>query len=192
MARSKEFDEHVVLEKAMEQFWEKGYEKTSMSDLVAHMGIHRKSLYDTFGDKQALYLSAIDCYVQRSKERLAYVTAHAGTAKQAIQGIFEHMIDSGADNLHGCFLVNAATETAADNADVRTKMEQAFAQTEHLLEDLICQGQQAGEFRTDYTAADMASFVHNTMLGIRVQARTLASRENMRRMAAMCLEMLSG
>ena len=51
MARSKEFEENEVLDKAMKLFWEQGYEKTSMTDLVEHMGIHRRSLYDTFGDK---------------------------------------------------------------------------------------------------------------------------------------------
>ena len=51
MGRSKEFEENEVLQRAMELFWQQGYEKTSMSDLVEHMGIHRKSLYDTFGDK---------------------------------------------------------------------------------------------------------------------------------------------
>ena len=51
MARSKEFEENEVLDKAMRLFWEQGYEKTSMTDLVEHMGIHRRSLYDTFGDK---------------------------------------------------------------------------------------------------------------------------------------------
>ncbi|KAA2299393.1 helix-turn-helix transcriptional regulator, partial [Clostridioides difficile] len=62
MARGKEFEESVVLDKAMRLFWEQGYEKTSMTDLVNHMGIHRKSLYDTFGDKHTLFLKAVDLY----------------------------------------------------------------------------------------------------------------------------------
>ncbi|WP_246772684.1 TetR/AcrR family transcriptional regulator [Paenibacillus polymyxa] len=62
MSRSKEFDETEVLDKAMQLFWEQGYEKTSMTDLVKHMGIHRRSLYDTFGDKHTLFLMALDRY----------------------------------------------------------------------------------------------------------------------------------
>ncbi len=62
MGRSKEFEERVVLQKAMELFWKQGYEKTSLSDLVEHMGIHRRSLYDTFGDKHTLFLKAIDLF----------------------------------------------------------------------------------------------------------------------------------
>ena len=56
MARTKEFDEQVVLTKAMNLFWEQGYEKTSMQELVDRMGIHRRSIYDTFGDKHQLCL----------------------------------------------------------------------------------------------------------------------------------------
>lgn len=69
MARSKEFEESVVLDKAMRLFWEQGYEKTSMTDLVNHMGIHRKSLYDTFGDKHTLFLRSVDLYDHKIRLR---------------------------------------------------------------------------------------------------------------------------
>ena len=62
MARSKEFDEKQALRKAMELFWQQGYEKTSMQELVDYMGIHRRSIYDTFGDKRTLFLSALSYY----------------------------------------------------------------------------------------------------------------------------------
>lgn len=62
MARIKEFDEDVVLLKAMRLFWEQGYEKTSMQDLVTHMGVHKRSMYDTFGDKHTLYIKALKRY----------------------------------------------------------------------------------------------------------------------------------
>ena len=62
MARRKEFDRDEALHKAMEVFWSRGYEATSVGDLVEHMGINRQSLYDTFGDKHSLYLAALDRY----------------------------------------------------------------------------------------------------------------------------------
>ncbi len=60
MARQKEFDRDEVLHKAMEVFWTRGYEGTSIQDLVKHMGINRQSIYDTFGDKHSLFLQALD------------------------------------------------------------------------------------------------------------------------------------
>lgn len=60
MARAKQFDEDTVLLKAMKLFWEQGYERTSMQDLVEHMGVHKRSMYDTYGDKHSLYVRALN------------------------------------------------------------------------------------------------------------------------------------
>ena len=62
MARQKEFDRDEVLHKAMEVFWMRGYEGTSIQDLVKYMGINRQSIYDTFGDKHTLFLQSLDRY----------------------------------------------------------------------------------------------------------------------------------
>ena len=183
MGRSKEFDENIVLQKAMELFWEQGYEKTSMSDLVEHMGIHRKSLYDTFGDKHALYLKAIDRYSEYSTGKLKSETLRAKTAKQAIQYTFDYIIEGNEDRHLGCFFVNAATEMAPRDKEVKEKTEEAFVQTEHFLAEIIRKGQQSGEFSCDYNAESLAEFLHNTLLGIRVLIRASASKEKMHRIA---------
>ncbi len=62
MPRVKEFDPDQALDRAMELFWRKGYEATSVQDLVEHMGINRFSLYDTFGSKHELFMAALDRY----------------------------------------------------------------------------------------------------------------------------------
>ena len=137
MGRSKEFEESVVLQKAMELFWKQGYEKTSMSDLVEHMGIHRRSLYDAFGDKHTLFLKTLDCFGEFIKSRLKSETSRAETAKQAIQFIFDSTIEGNGDRPLGCLFVNSATEMAPRDKDVAEKAEEAFMQTEHFLADLF-------------------------------------------------------
>ena len=77
MGRSKEFEESEALQKAMELFWQQGYEKTSMSDLVEHMGVHRGSLYDTFCDKHTLFLKTLDCFGELLGARLKSETSRA-------------------------------------------------------------------------------------------------------------------
>ena len=72
MGRSKEFDEKEALQKAMLIFWEQGYEKTSINDLVEGIGIHRKSLYDTFGGKHELFLKVIENYNEIIKNKFIY------------------------------------------------------------------------------------------------------------------------
>ncbi|MBU3156580.1 TetR/AcrR family transcriptional regulator [Clostridium estertheticum] len=190
MGRSREFDENVVLQKAMELFWEKGYEKTSLSDLVEHMGIHRRSLYDTFGDKHTLFLKTIDCYEELIKNKIQIGTIHAETAKQAVQFIFDFMIEGYEDRPWGCLIVNSATEMALRDKEVDEKTEKAFMQTEHFLADLVRKGQQTGEFSCNYDAEVLSEILQNTLLGIRVLVRTSASKEKMHRIADFFVNLL--
>ena len=183
MGRSKEFEESVVLQKAMELFWKQGYEKTSLSDLVEHMGIHRKSLYDTFGDKHTLFLRTIDFFGEFIKTRLESEISRTETAKQAIECIFDVTIEMSDDKTLGCLFVNSATEMAPRDKEVEEKTKEAFMQAEYVLADLIRKGQQTGEFSSDYDAEVLAENVHNTLIGIRVLARTSASKEKLRRIA---------
>lgn len=191
MGRSKEFEESVVLQKAMELFWKQGYENTSMSDLVEHMGIHRRSLYDTFGDKHSLFLKALDYFGEFMQAKLKSEISHAETAKQSIKFIFDIMIEgSGDDRTLGCLFVNSATELAYRDMEVKEKIEEAFIRTEHLLADFIRKGQQTGEFSYDYDAEVLAESLHNTLVGIRVLARTSASKEKLYRIADISLDIL--
>lgn len=183
MGRCKEFDENEVLRKAMELFWEKGYEKTSMNELVEHMEIHRKSLYDTFGDKRSLYLKAIDLYGQNSVARLKAISPKGSTATDTLRKIFDFMIAKNGDSTLGCFFVNAATEMAPCDPEVEDKLKKAFQQAEDYLKEILQQGQDAGEFTRAYSAADLAELLHNAMLGIRVLARISENKEKMERIA---------
>ena len=190
MGRSKEFEESEALQKAMELFWQQGYEKTSMSDLVEHMGVHRGSLYDTFGDKHTLFLKTLDCFGELLGARLKSETSRAETAKQAIRFIFDLMIEGDGGIHRGCLYVNSAAELALRDMDVNEKTEEAFIRTEHLLADLIRKGQQSGEFSCDYDAEVLAESLHTTLVGIRVLARTSASKEKLYRIADFSLALL--
>lgn len=192
MSRSKEFDENVVLRRAMELFWEQGYEKTSVNDLVEAMGIHRKSLYDTFGDKHALYLKTIALYGKYSAEKLKSEVLRAATAKQALQNIFNFFIDGNEDRHLGCFFVNAATEMAPRDEQVKEMTEEAFAQTERFLREIIEKGQKSGEFSCAHAAEDLAELLQNNLLGIRVLVRASVKKEKMHRIADNFLKLLSG
>ena len=70
MARKREFDENEALKKAMEIFWLHGYEKTSIEELVKCMGVHRKSIYDTFGNKYELFIKSLEYYSTTIGEQL--------------------------------------------------------------------------------------------------------------------------
>jgi TetR/AcrR family transcriptional repressor of nem operon len=190
MGRSKEFEENTVLKRAMELFWQQGYEKTSMSDLVECMGIHRKSLYDTFGDKHALYLKVIDLYGEYTTTKLRAETLKAITAYQAIQYIFDYIIEVNEDKHLGCLFVNAATEMGPWDKEVVEKTEDAFSQTEDFIVRIVREGQESGEFSNKYDAEILGEILHNTLIGLRVLARTSATKEKMHRIVDFFLNLL--
>ena len=70
MARPKAFDVERALDRAVEVFWTRGYEATSLCDLLEHMEIGRQSLYDTFGDKHGLFLAALERYRRAMSQSL--------------------------------------------------------------------------------------------------------------------------
>lgn len=181
MGRSREFDENVVLQKAMELFWKQGYEKTSLNDLVEHMGIHRRSLYDTFGDKHTLFLKAMDFYQELIRNNILAGVSKAETPKQAIQFIFDFIIEGYEDKQWGCLTVNSATELALIDNEIKERTERIFMQTEQLLADLVRKGQQAGEISSAYDPEILSEVLHNTLHGIRVQLRISASKEKLHR-----------
>jgi TetR/AcrR family transcriptional repressor of nem operon len=191
MGRSKEFEENEVLQKAMELFWQQGYEKTSMSDLVEHMGIHRKSIYDTFGDKHSLYLKVIERYGEFSTAKYKSETLRAKTSYQAIQYIFDYIIEGNADKHYGCLFVNAATEFGPWDQEVLKKTEDAFSQAEKFITEIIKQGQENGEFSRKYDNELLGVILHNAFLGLRVLVKTSASKEKMHNVAKIFLDLIA-
>src|ERR1700755_2679328 len=106
MARTKDFDENEVLCKAIDLFWRKGYNGTSMQDLVDGLGISRSSLYDTYGDKHTLFIKALESYKGTNAVKFGDIISNSGTAKETIKKILE-FITGGLleDECHkGCFM----------------------------------------------------------------------------------------
>ncbi|MEH7749468.1 TetR/AcrR family transcriptional regulator [Neobacillus drentensis] len=190
MARSKEFEENVVLDKAMKLFWEQGYEKTSLNDLVEHMGIHRRSLYDTFGDKHTLFLKAMDRFRDKVSAELSGEVKRSKSAAEALQFIFSFMIYGEENSPSGCLMVNSAVELAMRDADVDSKSTESFTLSEQLLKDIILWGQEEGEFTSEYNAGELAEHLHTVCVGLRVMTRTSISKEKLHRIANLSIKLL--
>ncbi|WP_433944761.1 TetR/AcrR family transcriptional regulator [Paenibacillus sp. SN-8-1] len=193
MARSKEFNESEVLDKAMMLFWEQGYEKTSMTELVDHMGIHRRSLYDTFGDKHRLFLKAMQRYEDKIGAALNSGIKRSKTATEALQFCFDFMIRLHVDEdlPSGCLTVNSAVELATRDSEVDAKSTQAFTSSEQKLKEIIFWGQQNDEFTSEYEAEDLAEYLHNVLIGIRVMSRTSVPKEKLQRLAKISMKFIA-
>ncbi|MFO3790340.1 TetR/AcrR family transcriptional regulator [Bacillus mojavensis] len=177
MARNKEFDEKLALIKAMELFWEQGYEKTSMQDLVDHMGVHRRSIYDTFGDKHTLFMRALSHFVEVMEMRMKNEMKADLTVKQTIRKIFEMVIDPEENLPKGCLAVNTAVELSLLDEEVAKKIKEIFINTEALLFDLLKHGQEKGEIPKHYNIKGLSQFIHNSLVGVRVLAKTTNDKD---------------
>lgn len=179
MARAKEYDEDTVLLKAMKLFWEQGYERTSIQDLVEHMGVHKRSMYDTFGDKHSLYVRALNRYQEVISTRMSKVLSEARSAKAAIRGLFDMAIYPEEGSPVGCLMVNTAVELAAGDADARAFVTDGWEHSEHMIRGLIEAGQQSSELDPSLNAVELASYFNNALAGLRVMVKTVEDKEKL-------------
>jgi TetR/AcrR family transcriptional repressor of nem operon len=130
MARPREFDESRALEAAMQCFWRRGYEATSLRDLTVAMGLTPPSLYNSFGDKQQLFELTLERYLDRTtRDRLHRLEA-TFAPRQALEQFFAEIIDHSAKDRQrkGCFLVNSALEIAPHDARCRSPQSKASSE----------------------------------------------------------------
>ena len=123
MARCVEFNEDVTIEKAMNVFWEKGYNATSMQDLVDAMQINRSSLYNTFGDKHKLFLKCLTNYFDNAMLELKEKVAREKSAKQALINIIRDKVSWIVDCEKGCLGMKTIFEIAPEDYEVRNQMQ---------------------------------------------------------------------
>ncbi|NQV55278.1 MAG: TetR/AcrR family transcriptional regulator [Rhodospirillales bacterium] len=173
MARPKEFDEEIVLQKAMMVFWEKGYESTTMQDLVDAMGINRGSLYATFGDKRALYLRALDHFAENQMSAVLAPLSAVGSKRAAIRRIFveaANSVTSGGDK-RGCMMYNAAIEICPGDRDVSARIANGLKRIEFSFHQALLEAWSKGEISKDKDPLALARTLANSLNGLRVMGR---------------------
>lgn len=172
MPRTKQFDEKVILEKAMELFWQKGFHGTSMQDLINHLGINRASLYDTYGDKQQLFDSALNQYKKDNQQRLLELLNSGKTVKASFKNLFEQSIQAilNDPNRKGCFMVNTATAIACDSTQMSMLRENKDF-IERSFGTALQRAVDHGELRADLNISVIAKTMFTFFNGIQVSAK---------------------
>ena len=178
MARTKDFDENEVLNKAIAVFWHKGYNGTSMQDLVDGLGISRSSLYDTYGDKHTLFIKALESYQSAGSVKVCAIINNSGPAKERIKKLLTLIAGEllGDQKHKGCFMVNAEVEVAPHDPEVSKMICQNDQQVEDALYQVIKKGQESGEIANRQDARALARFTFNTVKGIRVTAKSITDK----------------
>lgn len=177
MARPQAFNTEEALHGALSVFWRKGYEATSLADLLAATRLSKSSLYATFGDKRSLFLAAFDAYRQ-ARRREADHRFDTGPARQTIEAFFRSIIaDAGAPgDCHGCMSINQAVELAPHDADIRGRVEADLQFIEDALARTIARGQAEGSVKSTRSARALARLMIVAFPGFQVTVRAGADR----------------
>ncbi|MET3980314.1 TetR/AcrR family transcriptional repressor of nem operon [Mucilaginibacter sp. UYP25] len=179
MARTKDFDEDEVLKKAVDLFWLKGYNATSMQDLVDGLGISRSSLYDTYGDKHSLFIKALESYQCTNTGKFVQIIEGGKPAKETIKELLKFIADNllNDKSQKGCFIVNAEVEVALHDKEVGDMIQKNDQNVEDAFFRVIQKGQESGEITNPQNARALARFLFNTVKGIQVTAKSTTDRE---------------
>ena len=193
MARTKCFNREEALEKAMQAFWAKGYEATSIQDLVDCMGINRGSLYDTFGDKHRLFLEALDQYGTGALLRTDVLRQPGNPREILSKFMYVFMQKQVMDpKRRGCFMTNAAVELCSRDDECADRVRVFFEDMEAALKELITRGQSEGVIKTKRDAASLAAFFVGVMQGMRVVGKVNSDEAMLRPMVDVALTVLDG
>ncbi|MEZ5017161.1 MAG: TetR family transcriptional regulator [Flavipsychrobacter sp.] len=179
MARVKTFDREEVLHKAMHLFWVKGYNATSMQDLVDTLGINRSSMYDTFGDKRQLFLTALRTYHTNANRPLLEMIQQTEDVEELLNKIFGTTVQecSSKDGSKGCFVANSAVELAPHDEEVAAIVQENMDDLENALTKRFTKAQADGTISKQQTPRSLARFVMNTLTGLRIAAKSGAGRK---------------
>ena len=184
MARPKEFDREKALRKAIRLFSQKGFAATSTDELMRVMDVGRQSMYDTFGDKRALFLEALEMYVMESVHSITAELEKPGSALSAIRNAlvtFAERKDLSSEE--GCMGLNSICEFGQRDADVTRVTRHAARVQRNSLMRVLSRAKTQEELSSDADLESMADFFESTLAGIRMMAKAGQSRQALRNIA---------
>jgi TetR/AcrR family transcriptional repressor of nem operon len=192
MARTKEFDPEAALQAALELFWRRGYEATSMSDLVAHLGVGRASIYATFGSKHELYMKALERYQEQLPDLLRELS-RPGPVLPAVRALVRRYADEAAAEdlrLSGCFLTNTAAELAPHDPGAARQVERNWDRLETVLHGALVRAQAQGELSADRDPLTLARMLLVLLQGLKIVGKASPDPARVRDAAEQALALL--
>jgi TetR/AcrR family transcriptional repressor of nem operon len=188
MARTKEFDEGEVLDKAILLFQEKGFNGTSTQDLVDKLEISRSSIYNCYTDKLNLFLQAIQRYRETNTDILVKRLKQAPSLKAELHQVFEETIGSEEG---GCFLASCSLESGPWQPEVARLVKDNTEAVEKALTEALKKAQESGDISKTWAPAKLASYLNTNLNGIMLMLSFGVSKKSCKDVAAICLSVLN-
>ena len=189
----KDFDVDVAVDNAMRTFWAKGYEATSISDLIEAMRINKGSLYNAFGSKKALFTRALLKYDRENRRDVVKQLEALDDPVEAIATLFDSMIaESACDpDRKGCFLINTALELPNHAHDIQDMVRSALRDMEQFFERTVELARTRGEARPDLDAGETAKSLLTLLVGLRVLARGAFDADGLQAIRTQALRLIA-
>ena len=192
MPRPKEFNPDDAIEKAMQVFWHKGYEATSMEDLLTAMNLNRGSLYGTFGDKRQLFLKVIDRYCHGFVGEKFSLLDQPGLALPTLRRFIDGMIEGAlADpQRRGCLIANTVMELSPHEEEIAGRLRQVLKTAEDTFFRVLVRAKQQGELSDHKDPRTLARFLTTMMQGAIVMIKAGTPAEVVKQTAETALSIL--
>lgn len=191
---AKKYDREDLLERAVELFRRQGYSDTSTAELVAELGVNRKSMYAEFGSKQGLFEAALEYYDQHHLTRvlgpLESQEAGPNEIRKAFQGYAR--ASEGWASGKGCLLCNTAVERAALDPGAARYVEAYIDRVTAAFRSALSNGQQRGEVSVESNIEDLAAYFMTALIGFAACVRAQASPEQMHAACRVTVGVLEG
>lgn len=170
--RPRLLNEDQMLEKALELFWENGYEATSMEDLLDCMGLNKGSLYHVFGSKRELFLKTLEFFGKKSQQDIKRKIQAAESPIEGIKNFFFE-VASSSRGLHekGCFMGNTISELAGIDKPLKDKAIQNLKNMEDIFFHHIEKAKKTKELKTGEDSRVIARYLVNLWNGINITRR---------------------
>ncbi|MEM1440907.1 MAG: TetR/AcrR family transcriptional regulator [Verrucomicrobiota bacterium] len=176
--RPKAFDANEALRAALQVFWAKGFDATSIGDLTEATGLGRQSLYNEFGDKQQLFASAIQNYRQCETACMTGILKGEGTAREKLREFFRVALDAHFDgNRRGCFLTTSIAIRSDDDPEMARLMDEGVDTLRTAFVDCIREGISSGEIDPDKDPESLGMLFFTQSQGVSIVGKCQKNRK---------------
>jgi TetR/AcrR family transcriptional regulator, transcriptional repressor for nem operon len=188
MAGVKQFNRSEVLDRAMTLFWNRGYEATSIQDLVEATGINRGSIYGTFGQKKGLFLAVLDHYAEKVAKPLIEELSDPDP-RRAIERMFDSIIRRTSDPRfpRGCLNTNTSLECPASGDEITRKIAEGLGQQESAIYRVLHRAQAEGSLASTLDGRALARFFMGVAQGMNVVNKAVADPGALKDMARVAM-----
>ena len=191
IGRPRQFDTDKALDKAMNQFWSGGYTATSLQHLLDCTKLSKSSLYQTFGNKEKLFVRCLEHYQQHIDDLLKDMLAVSTSGLAFIESLVEMVIDEAdASRPRGCLLVNTANELASKEAEIAQAVKRGLDTIKLNLKSALQQARQEGDISDDKDLDQLSDYLVTGISGLRTMVKAGASKESLKNVADLLLKTL--